>query len=85
MSVQLPGSGLVAISWTEQIGIHRRAGNNCRGRVKLAVIDHVASFPPVLLDVEGLTSLCRGSGAKGAAQDLPITDCVKPHILQSWS
>ena len=35
--------------------------------MKLAVIDHVASFPPVLFDVKALCSLCRGSGAKGAA------------------
>ena len=46
-----------------------------RGRVKLAVIDHVASFPPVLFDVKALCSLCRGSGAKGAARwssDIPL-------------
>lgn len=46
----------------------------CRGRVKLAVIDHVASFPPVLFDVKGLSSLCKGTGAKGAAQDVLVTD-----------
>ena len=38
-----------------------------RGRVKLAVLDHVASFPPVLFDMKALCSLCRASGAKGAA------------------
>ena len=51
--------------------------------MKLAVIDHVASFPPVLFDVKGLSSLCRGSGAKGAAQDLLISDggrcCLLSH------
>ncbi|CAK0779160.1 hypothetical protein CVIRNUC_004708 [Coccomyxa viridis] len=42
----------------------REALSQHRGRVKLAVIDHVASFPPVLFDVKALCSLCRGSGAK---------------------
>ena len=41
--------------------------------MKLAVIDHVASFPPVLFDVKGLSSLCKGAGAKGAAQDILVT------------
>jgi hypothetical protein len=35
------------------------------GRVKLAVIDHVASFPPVEFDVKRLCSLCKASGARG--------------------
>ena len=53
--------------------------------MKLAVIDHVASFPPVLFDVKGLTSLCRGSGAKGAAQDLLTIDSLEADGWQTWS
>jgi Fe-S cluster biogenesis protein NfuA len=45
----------------------REALHQHSGRVKLAVIDHVASFPPVVFDVKGLCSLCKASGAKGAA------------------
>ncbi len=53
------------------------AWGGARGRVKLAVIDHVASFPPVLFDVKALCSLCRGSGAKGAALQLTGIPCKR--------
>lgn len=36
-----------------------------RGRVKLAVLDHIGSFPPVRFPVEELCRLCRAAGAKG--------------------
>ena len=34
-------------------------------RVKLAVLDHVVSFPPVRLPIAAIIELCRGVGAKG--------------------
>ena len=37
------------------------------GRVKMAVVDHVVSFPPVRIPVEEIASLCRHAGAKGEA------------------
>ena len=37
------------------------------------------------LTSKGLSSLCKGSGAKGAAQDVLITDSIRLHTLQSWS
>lgn len=41
----------------------RRALRAARGRVRLVIIDHIASFPPVLFDVRRLTALCHQHGA----------------------
>ncbi len=34
-------------------------------RIRLAVIDHVSSFPPVLFPVQQICALCRQHGIKG--------------------
>ncbi len=39
-----------------------------KGRVKLAVLDHIGSFPPFTFPVQRLCALCRSAGAKGAAR-----------------
>lgn len=41
----------------------RRALRAARGRVRLVIIDHIASFPPLLFDVRRLTELCHQHGA----------------------
>lgn len=62
IEVQLPASVL-----GDRAAMHRqfrRALQRGRGRVALAVLDHVASFPPVHFEVQELTQLCRKHGAK---------------------
>ena len=65
IEVQLPLSRLaggpadVAAAFNEAL----TAG---RGRVKLAIIDHIGSFPPFTFPVQQLCSLCKAAGAKGA-------------------
>lgn len=44
-------------------------------RVKLAVLDHVVSFPPVRLPVADITCMCRAAGAKGTLCT-PRYNCV---------
>ena len=69
------GAGLVEV----QLPLSRLAGGPAevaaafdealtagRGRVKLAVIDHIGSFPPYTFPVQRLCSLCKAAGAKGA-------------------
>lgn len=71
IEVQLPLSRLaggpadVAAAFNEAL----TAG---RGRVKLAVIDHISSFPPFTFPVQQLCSLCRAAGAKGAHARLVV-------------
>ncbi|CAL8469935.1 g9477 [Coccomyxa elongata] len=63
IEVQLPLSRLaggpanVAAAFNEAL-------TAARGRVKLAVIDHIGSFPPFTFPVQQLCSLCKAVGAK---------------------
>ncbi|EIE25754.1 PLP-dependent transferase [Coccomyxa subellipsoidea C-169] len=67
------GAGLVEV----QLPLSRLAGGPAevaaafdealtagRGRVKLAVIDHIGSFPPYTFPVQRLCSLCKAAGTK---------------------
>jgi selenocysteine lyase/cysteine desulfurase len=63
--VQLPlgllGRGDAAIT-----GAFESALAAGKGRVKLAVVDHIASFPPVTFPVAAICAACRAAGARGA-------------------
>ena len=65
LEVQLPlgvlrgGDGAI-------VGAFKRALAAGKGRVRLAVIDHIASFPPITFPVAELCAACRAVGAKGA-------------------
>ncbi len=80
------GAGLVEV----QLPLSRLAGGPAevaaafdealtagRGRVKLAVIDHIGSFPPYTFPVQRLCSLCKAAGAKGAP------NLMRPLLLSS--
>lgn len=41
----------------------RRALRAARGRVKLVILDHIASFPPIHFEIKRLASLCHKHGA----------------------
>ena len=45
------------------VGVFSEALAAFSGRVRLAVIDHVASFPPVVMPVEALASAAARAGA----------------------
>jgi hypothetical protein len=52
---------------------HLAAGGR---RIKLAVLDHVASFPPVLLPVAKLAAMCRTAGARVLVDGAHALGCV---------
>ena len=72
MEVQLPlgllGQGDAAVAAAFEAAL--AAG---RGRVRLAVVDHIASFPPVTFPVRTICAVCRAAGARGAGY------CYVPH------
>ena len=53
------------------LGAFVRALAAGEGRVKLAVVDHIASFPPVTFPVADLCAACRAAGAKGERMPNP--------------
>jgi hypothetical protein len=50
------------------IGAFKHALTASKGRVKLAVLDHIGSFPPVVFAVEALCRLCRAAVQRACAK-----------------
>eukprot|EP00803_Ostreobium_quekettii_P003884 evm.model.scf_1233.4 EVM.evm.TU.scf_1233.4 scf_1233:24014-35309(-) len=53
-----------------------------RRRVRLAVLDHVLSFPPVVMPLDGLVPICKQAGAKVLVDGAHGIGALAPNIPQ---
>ena len=74
LEVQLPlatlqrGSAGILGAWRAALEATLRPEGG--SRVKLAIIDHIASFPPVHMPVQEMAAACKALGVAGEAFDL---------------